>query len=51
MPAFELVNLKTNQIILLPATSIKNLNLRQAAFKLNLWNTLTIGFIQVTRIY
>lgn len=51
LPAFELVNLKTNQITLLPASSIKHDELRQAALELTLWNSLTRGIMKVTRIH
>lgn len=51
MPAFELVNLKTKAITLLPGNAIKNDDLRQAAMDLALWATLTRGIIQITRVY
>lgn len=51
MPAFELVNLKTKFITLLPLNAIINEDLKSLAQSLNLWQSATRGIIQVTRIY
>jgi hypothetical protein len=51
MPAYELVNLKTKFITLLPLNAILNEDLKALAQTLDLWQSSTRGIIQLTRIY
>jgi hypothetical protein len=51
MPAFELVNLRTNSTTLLPLDAITNGDLRVLANTLSVWQTTTRGFMKITRIF
>lgn len=50
MYLFELTNLKTTSTTLLPGSSIKNQELKEAAHSLDLFQTFTKGIIKITRI-
>ena len=51
MPAYELVNLKTKTITLLPEVAIKNVDLKSTASNLDLWQSITKGIVKITRIH
>ena len=50
MRHFELVNTKTKSITLMPADAIKNMELKELASELDLYQSFTKGIIQITRI-
>ncbi len=50
MRHFELVNTKTKSITLMPADAIKNMELKELASELELYQSFTKGIIQITRI-
>ncbi len=50
MRHFELVNTKTKSITLMPADAIKNMELKELASELELYQSITRGIVTITRI-
>jgi hypothetical protein len=50
MRHFELVNSKTKSITLMPADAIKNMELKELASELDLYQSITRGIVTLTRI-
>jgi len=50
MRHFELVNSKTKSVTLMPADAIKNMELKELASELDLYQSITRGIVTLTRI-